>query len=100
RCDSVAGGDDVPRHSRCSTAETPMKRLMLCVTFVAAAGVTGSAQHSRLFPPTELGSLEVPDREDWQQPERIMDALRIGEGTVVADLGAGGGWFTIRLARR
>ena len=29
-----------------------------------------------------------------------MDALGIGEGSVVADLGAGGGWFTVRLARR
>ncbi|HJR59419.1 MAG TPA: methyltransferase domain-containing protein [Vicinamibacterales bacterium] len=29
-----------------------------------------------------------------------MDHLGIGEGSVVADLGAGGGWFTIRLARR
>ncbi len=29
-----------------------------------------------------------------------MDALKIAEGSVVADLGAGGGWFTIRLARR
>lgn len=29
-----------------------------------------------------------------------MDALGIADGSVVADLGAGGGWFTIRLARR
>ena len=29
-----------------------------------------------------------------------MDALHIGEGSAVADLGAGGGWFTVRLARR
>ena len=29
-----------------------------------------------------------------------MDALRVGEGSVVADVGAGGGWFTVRLARR
>jgi ubiquinone/menaquinone biosynthesis C-methylase UbiE len=29
-----------------------------------------------------------------------MDALRVGEGVVVADLGAGSGWFTIRLADR
>jgi ubiquinone/menaquinone biosynthesis C-methylase UbiE len=29
-----------------------------------------------------------------------MDALNIAEGSVVADLGAGSGWFTIRLARR
>jgi ubiquinone/menaquinone biosynthesis C-methylase UbiE len=29
-----------------------------------------------------------------------MDALQIGEGSVVADVGAGGGWFTVRLAQR
>ena len=29
-----------------------------------------------------------------------MDALRIAEGSVVADLGAGSGWFTTRLAAR
>jgi ubiquinone/menaquinone biosynthesis C-methylase UbiE len=29
-----------------------------------------------------------------------MDHLGIAEGSLVADLGAGGGWFTIRLARR
>jgi ubiquinone/menaquinone biosynthesis C-methylase UbiE len=29
-----------------------------------------------------------------------MDALGIAEGSTVADLGAGSGWFTIRLARR
>ena len=44
--------------------------------------------------------LEGPDREAWQRPEQIMDALGIGDGSVVADLGAGGGWFTVRLAKR
>lgn len=29
-----------------------------------------------------------------------MDALGIADGSVVADLGAGSGWFTVRLARR
>ena len=29
-----------------------------------------------------------------------MDELQIADGSRVADLGAGGGWFTIRLARR
>jgi ubiquinone/menaquinone biosynthesis C-methylase UbiE len=54
----------------------------------------------RLFPPEELGTLEGPDRDSWQKPDQVMDALRIGEGSVVTDLGAGGGWFTVRLARR
>jgi predicted methyltransferase len=53
-----------------------------------------------LFPPTDLGLLGSPDREQWQKPDLIMDALKIGEGDNVADLGAGGGWFTARLARR
>jgi ubiquinone/menaquinone biosynthesis C-methylase UbiE len=54
----------------------------------------------RLFPPQDLGLLEAPDRDQWQKPEQIMDALGIADGSHVADLGAGGGWFTVRLARR
>lgn len=57
-------------------------------------------QHVRLFRPEDLGLLEGPDRDAWQRPDQIMDALRIGDGSKVADLGAGSGWFTIRLARR
>jgi ubiquinone/menaquinone biosynthesis C-methylase UbiE len=66
----------------------------------ALAAAPGAAQHSRLFPPENLGQLEGPDRDAWQRPDRIMDALQIGENSVVADIGAGGGWFTIRLARQ
>lgn len=75
--------------------------LALALTLLAA--VPGGAQqrpHGRLFPPQDLGLLEGPDRDAWQRPEQIMDHLGIAEGSVVADLGAGGGWFTIRLARR
>jgi predicted methyltransferase len=54
----------------------------------------------RLFPPQDLGLLEAPDRDEWSKPDQIMDALGIADGAVVADLGAGGGWLEIRLARR
>ena len=57
-------------------------------------------QHGRLFPPQDLGLLEAPDRDIWQHPEAVMDKLGIAEASVVADIGAGAGWFTIRLARR
>jgi SAM-dependent methyltransferase len=67
---------------------------------VLAADAGQSSRHGRLFPPEDLGSLESADRETWNQPGHIMDTLAIGDGSVVADLGAGGGWFTIRLARR
>jgi len=73
-------------------------RLALALALTAQAVV--AAQHTRLFRPEDLGELEPPDREEWQQPIRIMDALGIGDGSVVADLGAGSGWFTIRLASR
>ena len=59
-----------------------------------------SAQHGRLFPPQDLGLLEGPDREAWQKPDQIMEALSFADGATVADIGAGAGWFTIRLARR
>ncbi len=70
------------------------------VLATAGAGAQQPSRHGRLFPPEDLGVLEGPDREAWQKPEQIMDALRIAERSVVADLGAGGGWFTVRLARR
>jgi predicted methyltransferase len=56
--------------------------------------------HGRLFPPENLGLLEAPDRDIWQRPDQIMDAMAIAEASIVADIGAGAGWFTIRLARR
>jgi ubiquinone/menaquinone biosynthesis C-methylase UbiE len=71
--------------------------LLLALALLVAPA---AAQHGRLFPPRDLGLLEGPDRDAWQRPDQIMDELGIAEGSVVADLGAGGGWFTIRLARR
>ena len=67
---------------------------------VALTAALPAAQHARLFRPEDLGELEPPDRDEWQQPERIMDVLGVGEASFVADLGAGSGWFTVRLADR
>lgn len=38
-------------------------------------------------------------RDEWQQPEKVIAALKVGPGAVVADLGAGSGYFTFRLAQ-
>jgi len=40
------------------------------------------------------------DREKFEQPEKVLDALNIRHGMTVADVGAGNGYFTLRLARR
>ena len=82
------------------TAKAGRRTLGLVAALLIAAAPTALAQHSRLFPPEQLGMLEAADRDAWQRPDQIMDALLIAEGSAVADLGAGGGWFTIRLAGR
>ena len=73
---------------------------MLLLLLAAVSASADARQHGRLFPPHELNLLEGPDRDAWQRPDQVMDALRISDGSVVADLGAGSGWFTIRLAKR
>lgn len=42
--------------------------------------------------------LEDPKRDTWQKPQEVINALNIREGQVVADIGAGSGYFTMRLA--
>jgi predicted methyltransferase len=83
-CRAVPAGEPVPPAT--STEET--------------VDETQDRLHPRLFSAQDLGLLDAADRDKWQRPDQIMDALKIAEGSVVAELGAGGGWFTIRLARR
>ena len=86
-------------------------RSLTAIAIVALLSTVETGLHARqqkrpeqrtghLFPPENLGLLESPDRDDWQKPEQIMDALGIAEGSKVADIGIGSGWFTVRLARR
>jgi len=42
--------------------------------------------------------LDRPEREDEEHPEAVIDAMGLRGGEVVADLGAGSGYFTFRLA--
>jgi precorrin-6B methylase 2 len=44
--------------------------------------------------------LDRPEREAEEHPEAVMDAMELRGGEVVADLGAGSGYFTFRLAAK
>lgn len=46
-----------------------------------------------------LDRLESPERAEWQKPDELVAALRLAPGAVVADVGSGPGYFTLRLAR-
>lgn len=40
-----------------------------------------------------------PARDAWQQPDRVIAAMQLAPTMTVADVGAGTGYFTVRLAR-
>ena len=48
----------------------------------------------------DLSIFEEAGRDEKLQIDRVMDILHITPGKAVADIGAGGGWFTVRAARR
>lgn len=43
--------------------------------------------------------LERPERESEEAPGKAIQALKIRPGQIVADIGAGSGYYTLRLAR-
>jgi ubiquinone/menaquinone biosynthesis C-methylase UbiE len=46
-----------------------------------------------------LARQESPERAAWQKPSTVIRALALERGATVADLGAGPGYFSMRLAR-
>jgi cyclopropane fatty-acyl-phospholipid synthase-like methyltransferase len=50
-------------------------------------------------PATSAKSFDDPARDAWQMPDRVIAALGIKPGQSVADIGAGTGYFSTRLAK-
>jgi ubiquinone/menaquinone biosynthesis C-methylase UbiE len=86
-----------------------MRVIAVSVAFVIAAGVLVDAQRrhpvsGRIFAPVMgvggAGWLERPEREDEEAPSKALDALELKPGMVVADIGAGSGYYASRIAKR
>ena len=45
-------------------------------------------------------AFESPDRDAWQKPDEVIAALKLPADAKVADIGAGTGYFPVRLAKR
>ncbi|HUJ60331.1 MAG TPA: methyltransferase domain-containing protein [Kofleriaceae bacterium] len=78
--------------------------LAACGTPAPAARDDGPPRYAgRPIAPTMsyLGAdwLDRPERAEREQPDRVIAALHVAPGATVADVGAGTGYFTVRLAR-
>jgi ubiquinone/menaquinone biosynthesis C-methylase UbiE len=49
-------------------------------------------------PKSYIGALEDPKRDAYQKPHEVLTALNLKPGEIIADIGAGSGYFTFRLA--
>ena len=86
-----------------------MRVIAVSVALVIVAGVFVEAQRrhpvsGRVFAPVMgVGGaqwLERPEREDEEAPSKAIDALDLKPGMVVADIGAGSGYYASRIAKR
>ncbi len=82
-----------------STAKYKTQFILILILALSSLCTPLSAQVKRpwkLFPPEKLDILERP--REWQDIDEIMYRMRIHKGDVVADIGAGSGYFTIPFA--
>jgi arsenite methyltransferase len=85
-------------------ARTAVASVWLAV-FASAIAPTAQAprdQHDahRLHqdPAAYIAALEDPARDAYQKPHQVLEALAVKKGEVIADIGAGSGYFTVRLS--
>ena len=55
---------------------------------------------AQVMGPGGIEWLDRPDREEEEHPAKVLDSLDIYPGEVIADLGAGSGYFTFRISPR
>jgi len=81
-----------------------MIRVIAVAALVALAGLSAAQTphtHQHRFSDAEKWAhmFDDPERDAWQKPHQVIQALALKPDTVVADLGAGTGYFSVRLAR-
>ncbi|MCH7750218.1 MAG: methyltransferase domain-containing protein [Acidobacteria bacterium] len=73
---------------------------LLPAVYAAQSSPLGIERQPELVDPRHAGWFYRPDRIESEKPEELLDLLGIKEGDVVADIGAGAGFFSLRAAER
>ena len=101
-CVFIANKNNVGLDCRCFVfnMEIIMKKyffrmLLILMVMIGLCSLGTSQEHGH-----EQNQEKDRDRWMWQQPEMVMDVIGVKEGMVIADIGAGEGYFTFRLAHR
>jgi SAM-dependent methyltransferase len=74
----------------------------LAILALALPALAQTVDHSRhSFGGAEKWSqvFDDPARDEWQKPDDVIRALKLAPEALVADIGAGTGYFAVRLAR-
>lgn len=72
---------------------------MMIPSSLPAQDSTDHYDHSFDNPERYADDFNDPERDEWQRPTQVVEAMKIDEGMTVADLGAGTGYFIPHLAR-
>jgi len=78
-----------------------IRALVVIAALVALPGLAQSpATHQHSFGDAQKWShvFDDPERDAWQKPHEVIQALALKSDAVVADIGAGTGYFSTRLA--
>ena len=79
-----------------------MKQLLFAGALLVATSALAQAPHTHQhsFGDAEKWShvFDDPERDAWQKPHQVVQALGLAQDAVVADIGAGTGYFAVRFA--
>ena len=91
----------IQMNERSTPPVEPSKRPTMFYLLIIAvlAGLTASCAQKTWDINRYIHALERPERDQHQQPEKVIEALNLAPGMMVIDMGAGSGYFTRRLAK-
>jgi cyclopropane fatty-acyl-phospholipid synthase-like methyltransferase len=88
-------------------AKTSILTVGIAVVLMSAAAAQTTAPMQQQHMGHSFGDAEKwanefdnPQRDAWQKPDEVLDALHLQRTDKVADIGAGTGYFSARIAKR